>query len=117
MPSVEIPPDATIVDLFVPDRRVSEFQIDGKTVVSITVKPGVPYAFRIANPGSSDHNFFIGVAEDLAGRDYTRLAGVQLWSAGERVFVYTFKPDEKIQFACTLAGHYGPMHGDFIIEP
>ena len=117
VPSVEIPPGAAMVDLFVPDRRISEFQIDGKTVTSITVKPGVPYAFRISNPGSSDHNFFIGVAEDLAAREYTRLAGVQLWSAGERVFVYTFEPGAQIQFACTLAGHYGPMHGDFIIEP
>jgi hypothetical protein len=116
-PSVEIPPDATIVELFVPEDRVSVFQIDGAVVASITVKPGVPYAFKIANPGQWDHNFFIGVAEDLAGREYTRLHGVHLWSAGERVIVYTFKPGEKIQFACTVAGHYGNMHGDFIIEP
>jgi len=116
-PSVEIPPGATIVNLVVPEDRVSVFQIDGTVVASITVKAGVPYAFRIANLGQYDHNFFIGVAEDLAGREYSRLHGVHLWSAGERVVVYTFMPGEQIQFACTVAGHYGNMHGDFIIEP
>jgi len=116
-PSVEIPPGATIVDVFVPEDRVSVFQIDGALVASITVKPGVPYAFRVANPGQYDHNFFIGVAEDLAGREYARLQGVHLWSAGERIVVHTFKSGDRIQFACTLAGHYGPMHGDFKIEP
>ncbi len=116
-PSVDIPPGATIVHLFVPDRRVSEFQIDGRTVASITVKSGVPYAFSVANPGRYDHNFFIGVAEDLAAREYARLDGVQLWSAGERVVVHTFTSGDRLQFACTLAGHYGTMHGDFIVEP
>lgn len=116
-PSVEIPPGATIVDLQIPEARTSVFQIDGKTVASITVKPGVPYVFRIASPGYWDHNFFIGAAEDLAGQEYSRLHGVHLWSAGERIVVYTFQPSEQVQFACTLAGHYGSMHGDFVIEP
>jgi hypothetical protein len=30
--------------------------------------------------------------------------------------VYTFEAGQQVQWACTLAGHYGQMHGDFIIE-
>jgi hypothetical protein len=32
--------------------------------------------------------------------------------------VYTFEPNgPPLQFACTLAGHYGRMHADIVVEP
>lgn len=117
-PSVSIPPDAVIIELFVPEKKTSEFQRDGKLAKAITVKAGVPYVFRVNNPGYWDHSFYIGVAEDLAARQYERLVGMPPWYQGVRDFVYTFQVGgPPLQFACTLAGHYGNMHGDIIVEP
>jgi azurin len=66
--------------------------------------------------GTVDHNFFIGAAEDLAARRYERLVGEHVWSGGTREVRYTFQPGQTLQFACTLSGHYGPMHGEFVVE-
>jgi uncharacterized cupredoxin-like copper-binding protein len=116
-PSVSIPPGAVVIELFVPEKKTSEFQLDGKLAKAITVKAGVPYVFRVNNPGYWDHNFYIGVAEDLAARQYERLVGTELWYQGVRDVVYTFQAGgPRLQFACTLAGHYGNMHGDFVVE-
>jgi uncharacterized cupredoxin-like copper-binding protein len=116
-PSVSIPPGAVIIELFVPEKRTSEFQRDGKLAKAVTVKAGVPYVFRVNNPGYWDHNFYIGVAEDLAARQYERLVGTELWYQGVRDVVYTFQAGgPALQCACTLAGHYGNMHGDFVVE-
>ena len=116
-PSVSIPPGAVIIDLLIPEKKTSEFQRDGKLVTKIAVKAGVPYVFRVNSPGYWDHNFYIGVAEDLAARQYERLVGAELWYQGVRDVVYTFQAGgPPLQFACTLAGHYGNMHGDFVVE-
>ena len=116
-PSVSIPPGAVIIELEIPENRTSEFHRDGKLVTKIAVKAGVPYVFRVNNPGYWDHNFHIGVAEDLAARHYERLVGTPLWYQGVRDVVYTFQAGgPALQFACTLAGHYGNMHGDFVVE-
>lgn len=117
-PSVSIPPGAVIIELVVPENKTSEFQRDGKLAKAITVKAGVPYVFRVNSPGYFDHNFYIGVAEDLAARQYERLVGTPAWYQGVRDVVYTFQVGgPALQFACTLAGHYGNMHGDLIVEP
>jgi uncharacterized cupredoxin-like copper-binding protein len=116
-PSVSIPPGAVVIELSIPEKKTSEFQRDGKLVKEIHVKAGVPYVFRVNNPGYWDHNFYIGVAEDLAARQYERLVGTPLFYQGVRDVVYTFQVGgPALQFACTLAGHYGPMHGDFVVE-
>lgn len=93
-----------------------EIRQGGKQVTAVTVKAGVEYVFRVTNPEGFDHNFWIGKKEDLAGQEYTRLVGIKLWSAGTKEIRYTFKPGDVLQFACTLAGHYSPMHGDFIVD-
>jgi uncharacterized cupredoxin-like copper-binding protein len=116
-PSVSIPPGAVVLELTIPEKRTSEFQRDGKLVNEIHVEAGVPYVFRVNNPGYWDHNFYIGVAEDLAARQYERLVGTPLFYQGVRDVVYTFQAGgPALQFACTLAGHYGNMHGDFVVE-
>ena len=116
IPSVEIPADATLVSLSIPsDKRQAPFQLDGKPVTELQVRAGIPYVFDVAIPGPRQHNFWIGAATDLAAREYDRLTGTHLWSEGSRSVVYTFEPGQQIQWACTLAGHYGLMHGDFVV--
>ena len=44
------------------------------------------------------------------------LTGVKLFSSGTKEIRYTFKPGDTLQFACTLAGHYSPMHADIVVE-
>jgi uncharacterized cupredoxin-like copper-binding protein len=122
VPSVEIPPNATVIELSIPTggsgRGSSGFDSDGHRVESVNVKAGRPYVFRITNTLTFGHNFFIGDAEDLAAREYDRLTGVHAWSEGVREVVYTFEPNgPPLQFACTLAGHYGRMHADILVEP
>lgn len=122
IPSVEIPPNATVIELSIPTggsgRGSSGFDADGRRVESITVKAGRPYVFRITNTLRFEHNFFIGVAEDLAAREYDRLTGVHAWAEGVREVVYTFEPNgPPLQFACTLAGHYARMQADIVVEP
>jgi hypothetical protein len=106
----------TVIEIDIADRRVSEFQQNGQLITEIRVTAGQPYVFRVKNPFKNDHNFFIGKDADLAAQEYSRLVGIKLWSAGTKEVTYTFKSGDVLQFACTLAGHYSPMHGDFIVD-
>jgi hypothetical protein len=106
---------ANVIDLEIPEMATAEFRQGGQRVESIPVVAGQEYLFRVTN-GSFDHNFYIGVAEDLAARKYDRLVGIPLWSSGTKEVRYTFKEGDQLQFACTLSGHYGTMHGDFVVE-
>jgi uncharacterized cupredoxin-like copper-binding protein len=106
---------ANVIELEIPEMRTAEFRQGGQRVESIPVVAGLEYLFRVTN-GSFDHNFYIGVAEDLAARQYDRLVGIPLWTSATKEVRYTFKAGDQLQFACTLAGHYGPMHGDFVVE-
>jgi uncharacterized cupredoxin-like copper-binding protein len=106
---------ANVVELEIPENNVAEFRQGGERVESIAVVAGQEYVFRVTN-GKFDHNFFIGKPEDLAGRQYDRLTGIPLWSSATKEVRYTFKASDQLQFACTLAGHYGTMHGDFVVE-
>lgn len=105
---------ANVIELEIPEKRTSEFRQGGQRVESIPVVAGQEYLFRVTN-GSFDHNFYIGVAEDLAARQYDRLVGIPLWTNATKEVRYTFNEGDQLQFACTLAGHYGPMHGDFVV--
>ena len=107
---------ATVIEIDIADKRISEFLQDGTVITEIRVKAGQPYLFRINNPFDKDHNFYIGAKEDLAAQEYSRLVGIKLWSADTKEITYTFKSGDVLQFACTLAGHYSPMHGDIIVE-
>jgi uncharacterized cupredoxin-like copper-binding protein len=106
---------ANVIQLEIPELKVAEFRQGGEQTGSIAVVAGQEYVFRVTN-GKFDHNFFIGKAEDLAGRQYDRLTGIPLWSSATKEVRYTFKAGDQLQFACTLAGHYGTMHGDFVVE-
>jgi uncharacterized cupredoxin-like copper-binding protein len=106
---------ANTIDLTITEARIAEFLRAGKPATELRVKAGQEYVFRITN-AKYDHNFFIGRAEDLAARNYDTLVGTPLWSAGTREVRYTFKKGDALQFACTLSGHYGMMHGDFVVE-
>jgi uncharacterized cupredoxin-like copper-binding protein len=105
----------SVIELEIADMAIADFRQDGQPVESIPVVAGQEYVFRVTN-GSFDHNFFIGKAEDLAARQYDRLVGIPLWTGGTKEVRYTFKAGDQLQFACTLAGHYGEMHGDFVVE-
>jgi uncharacterized cupredoxin-like copper-binding protein len=118
--SVEIPPDAIVVELAISaeGRGHAPFRLDGESVDRIEVTAGRPYVFRVRNPDRFDHNFWIGGAHDLAAREYDRLTGVHVWNDGIREVVYSFTADgPPLQFACTLAGHYGVMHADIDVVP
>ena len=106
---------ANVIELEIPEMRIAEFRQEGQLVESIPVVAGQEYLFRIRN-AKYDHNFFIGKAEDLAARQYDRLVGMPLWSSGTKEVRYTFKAGDQLLFACTLSGHYGTMHGEFVVE-
>lgn len=106
----------TVIEIDMTDKRIAQFLQNGKVITEIRVKAGQPYVFRVKNPFNNDHNFFIGQKADLAAQEYSRLVGIRLWSSGTKEVTYTFKSGDVLQFACTLAGHYSPMHGDFIVD-
>ena len=41
------------------------------------------------------------------------LPGIPTFASGTQELTYTFETTDPLQFACTLPGHYGSMHGDF----
>lgn len=109
-------PEPSVIELTITEQRIGRFLRDGQEVTSIRVTAGQEYVFRVT-AGKYDHSFFIGRAEDLAARQYERLVGAPLWSNGVREVSHTFATGDTVQFACPLSGHYGLMHGDFIVEP
>ncbi|HWH36890.1 MAG TPA: c-type cytochrome [Candidatus Limnocylindrales bacterium] len=90
----------------------------GERITSITVVEGETIEFRIINESEFvPHNFHIGSADELASAPQeTDLPGTETFTGGTRTFVFTVEdmPDQP-QFACTVPGHYTPMHGDFIV--
>jgi mono/diheme cytochrome c family protein/uncharacterized cupredoxin-like copper-binding protein len=94
----------------------------GSRVTTITLVEGETVEFRIINESEFvPHNFHIGSAEELAqaGMD-TDLPGTPVFTAEDspQSFVFTVEDmPENPQFACTVPGHYQPMHGDFVVGP
>lgn len=92
--------------------------MNGQPAETVTVKAGEPYTFRLAIDEERDHNLYIGAADDLSHQRVDKLIGIPLFrGAGTKEFTITFEAGQAVQFACTLAGHYGTMHGDIIITP
>lgn len=90
----------------------------GQPAETITVKAGEPYTFRLVIDETRDHDLYIGSADDLSHRRPDKLVGVALFRGPATAeFTTTFEAGQTVQFACTLPGHYGTMHGDIIIEP
>ena len=94
---------------------------DGNQVTQISVVAGETLEFHIINDSDVvPHNFRIGSESELstAGPEVD-LPGVDTFTAGDGPQVIEFNvdslPTDAPQFACTVPGHYQPMHGDFVM--
>ncbi len=75
---------------------------------------GETVTFKVTNTAGFDHNFYLGPADALsANNPKPDLPGIPTFSSGTKEVTYTFESTDPLQFACTLPGHYGSMHGDF----
>ncbi|MBA2275494.1 MAG: hypothetical protein H0W00_02190, partial [Chloroflexi bacterium] len=85
---------------------------EGQQVTELTLTEGQVYTFEISNEGGLEHNFYIGSAEQLQANDVAGLPGVATFTEGTQTFEYTAAADTAaLEFACTVLGHYEPMHG------
>ncbi len=80
--------------------------------------PGETIEFIVDNTAGFDHNFFIGEAAALQVPFGETEAGIPTWQSGEQSYIWTVPESgaEGLQFACTVPGHYTPMHGDIVIS-
>jgi mono/diheme cytochrome c family protein/uncharacterized cupredoxin-like copper-binding protein len=85
---------------------------DGAKLTAIPVKKGETVTFQVENTANFAHNFYIGTQADLEANNTANLEGVPDFNSGTKEFTVTFDQDAQLQFACTVQGHYGPMHGD-----
>jgi len=91
---------------------------DGQQVTELTLTEGQAYTFEITNEGGLEHNFYIGSAPQLQASDVAGLPGVATFTEGTQTFEYTATADTaELEFACTVPGHYEPMHGTLVVEP
>jgi hypothetical protein len=94
-----------------------QIQQDGQPVQTLTVRQGQTYTFRITNDAGFAHNFYIGPPDRLAANDVSGLPGVADFVEGTQEFEYTVDEETaSLEFACTVPGHYQPMHGTFTVE-
>lgn len=92
----------------------------GDVITSISVADGETIEFRISNESANvPHSFYIGPADVLAtAPPVADLPGVPEFTseAGTQTFTYTVEElPENAQFACTVPGHYEPMHGPLVV--
>ena len=91
---------------------------NGREVTAIPVKAGETVRFEVTNTANFPHNFYIGEEAQLAANQTAGLEGIPDFNSGTQSFEYTFAEDAQgLQFACTVPGHYAPMHGDFQVQP
>ncbi len=90
----------------------------GAQLTSIDAAPGETIEFIVDNTAGFDHNFFIGTAAELQVPFGETDAGIPTWQSGEQSYIWTVPESgaEGLQFACTVPGHYTPMHGDIVIS-
>ncbi len=94
------------------------FLQDGKQIREIGVTPGETVVFRIENTAGFPHNFYIGTDEELQVFGNTTDTGLPDWSTGVQELEWTVPDDiSNLRFACTVAGHYFTMQGDFTVSP
>jgi len=87
-------------------------------VTALDVKKGDTVTFQITNSAGSDHDFYIGTADQLTNNQTAGLPGLAPFSSGTQQFTYTVSDaTASLQFACTLPGHYNTMHGTFNVQP
>ncbi|MDP8905817.1 MAG: plastocyanin/azurin family copper-binding protein [Chloroflexota bacterium] len=90
---------------------------DGEQLTELQLAVGEEYTFRVTNTAGFPHNFYLGPPERLAVNDVQGLPGVPDFNSGTQEFTWTATAEaEGWQFACTVPGHYGPMHGEIVLE-
>jgi mono/diheme cytochrome c family protein/uncharacterized cupredoxin-like copper-binding protein len=89
---------------------------DGNRVTQIPVVAGESVTFEVENTAGFDHNFYIGTPEELQVPGAVTEVGIPTYTEGVQTVTWTV-PDDALglQFACTVPGHYEPMHGDFVV--
>ena len=88
---------------------------NGAPVSQIAVVPGETVQFQVTNNAGFDHDFYVGPPDKLQANDTAGLPGVPIFQTGTQNATWTVPTDVTgLQFACTVPGHYGTMHGDFI---
>ncbi len=96
------------------------FDSEGLQVSAITVVPGEVVRFQVVNEAPFEHNFFVGPPEALQENATAGLPGVGTFEEGTETFEWEVPEDpaelEGLQFACTVPGHYEPMHGDIVVQ-
>jgi uncharacterized cupredoxin-like copper-binding protein/mono/diheme cytochrome c family protein len=87
-------------------------------LTEISVVPGETVEFVVDNGAGFDHNFYIGTPEELQVSFGETDVGIPTWQSGQETLVWTVPEDisDGLQFACTVPGHYQPMHGDIVIN-
>ena len=91
---------------------------DGQPVTALDVKNGDTLTFAITNSAGFNHDFYIGTADQLSNNQTAGLPGVAPFESGTQQFTYTVTDaTANLQFACTVPGHYGTMHGTFNVQP
>jgi mono/diheme cytochrome c family protein len=86
-------------------------------IAQISVVQGETIEFHVVNNSPIGHNFHIGGATELStAPEHTDLPGLDTFDGATETFTYTVDslPDQP-QFACTVPGHYGTMHGDLVV--
>jgi uncharacterized cupredoxin-like copper-binding protein len=87
-------------------------------VSTLDVKNGDSVTFQITNTAGFSHDFYIGTAEQLSTNQTAGLPGVPEFPSGTKEFTYTVTDETaKLEFACTVPGHYSLMHGNFNVQP
>ena len=93
---------------------------EGTELSALAVVPGESLVFEVTNTAPFDHNFIIGPAEALEENSTADLPGTPNFTEGTETFEWQVPEDaaelEGFQFACTVPGHYEPMHGDLIVQ-
>jgi mono/diheme cytochrome c family protein len=94
---------------------------EGNQITQIPVVAGETLEFHIINDSAVvPHNFHIGTQAELAAAPMdTDLPGTGTFTSADGPQIFQFNTDslpaDNPQFACTVPGHYTPMHGDFVI--
>jgi mono/diheme cytochrome c family protein len=88
----------------------------GAPLTAIAVVAGETVTFEVDNTAGFDHNFYIGTEEELMVPGAVTDVGIPTWTEGVETLTWTVEADEALQFACTVPGHYQPMHGDFVLQ-
>ncbi|MFV2062952.1 MAG: c-type cytochrome [Chloroflexota bacterium] len=93
------------------------FDEDGNQLTQIDAVEGETIEFVVDNTAGFDHNFYIGSADELEVPGGTTPVGIATWKSGVQTLTWTVEAgSETLQFACTVPGHYAPMHGDIVIR-